>query len=411
MQNNTKIFRLEGKVQHYAWGGNAYIPSLLSQGNPDGKPFAEYWMGAHDNAPSLVVTSEGKIPLNEFIAKDPLGLLGKQVNDTFGRLPYLLKVLDVNDMLSIQVHPTKSAAVAEFEAENKKGTPLSAANRNYKDDNHKPELMVALSDFWLLHGFRNTDETAVIIGKIPELNFLIPYHDDGDHTRIYRHVMTMPQEEVNQALQPLLDRIIPLYQDGKLDKNDPDFWAARAALTFNEPGRIDRGIFSIYLFNLVKMEPDFAIFQDAGVPHAYLFGQNMEIMANSDNVLRGGLTNKHVDVEELMKHVKFTSVEPQLLVGSVEMESPDGQVAETRFKTPAPDFELRQIWLPEGESLTLPVHTTDVFFILSGNAEVKSGDTSLALKRGEAMLAIPGAEVNIKAVGDEVVIFRATAGL
>jgi mannose-6-phosphate isomerase len=391
MQNNTKIFRLEGKVQHYAWGGNEYIPALLSQGNPDRKPFAEYWMGAHDNAPALVVTEAGKIPLNEFIAKDSATLLGEKVNAIFGRLPYLLKVLDVKDMLSIQVHPAKSAAAAEFEAENKKGISLNDPKRNYKDDNHKPELMLALSDFWLLHGFRSTEDTAVIIGKIPELNFLIPYHDDADHARIYKQVMTMPQEEVNQRLQPLLDRIIPLYKDGKLEKTNPDFWAARAAITFNEP--------------------DYAIFQDAGVPHAYLEGQNMEIMANSDNVLRGGLTNKHVDVDELMKHVKFTPVEPKLILGSVEMETPEGQFAETRFKTPAPDFELRQIWLPEGESLTLPVGTTDIFFALAGKAEVKSGDTSFVLHRGEAMLAIPGADVVLKAIGDEVVVFRATAGI
>jgi mannose-6-phosphate isomerase len=368
-------------------------------------------MGAHDNAPALVVTEAGKIPLNEFIAKDSATLLGEKVNAIFGRLPYLLKVLDVKDMLSIQVHPAKSAAAAEFEAENKKGISLNDPKRNYKDDNHKPELMLALSDFWLLHGFRSTEDTAVIIGKIPELNFLIPYHDDADHARIYKQVMTMPQEEVNQRLQPLLDRIIPLYKDGKLEKTNPDFWAARAAITFNEPGRIDRGIFSIYLFNLVRIEPDYAIFQDAGVPHAYLEGQNMEIMANSDNVLRGGLTNKHVDVDELMKHVKFTPVEPKLILGSVEMETPEGQFAETRFKTPAPDFELRQIWLPEGESLTLPVGTTDIFFALAGKAEVKSGDTSFVLHRGEAMLAIPGADVVLKAIGDEVVVFRATAGI
>lgn len=411
MQNNTKIFRLEGRVQHYAWGGSDYIPALLSQENPGKKPFAEYWMGGHDNAPALVVTAEGKIPLNEFIAKNPASLLGKKVNETFGRLPYLLKVLDVKDMLSIQVHPTKSAAVAEFDAENKKGTPMSDPKRNYKDDNHKPELMVALSEFWLLHGFRSTADTAAIIGKVPELNFLIPFHDQKDHARIYKHVMTMPQEEVNQRLQPLLDRIIPLYKEGKLEKSDPGFWAARAAITFNEPGRIDRGIFSIYLFNLVRIEPDYAIFQDAGVPHAYLEGQNMEIMANSDNVLRGGLTNKHVDVDELMKHVKFAPVEPRLIMGSVEMETPEGQFAETRFKTPAPDFELRQIWLPEGESLSLPVETADIFFALAGKAEVKCGDTSFELNRGESMLAVPGAEVQIKALGDEIVIFRATAGI
>ena len=406
MYNNTKIFRLEGQVQHYAWGGNQYIPSLLSVPNTANTPFAEYWMGAHDNVPSLVVTAEGKVPLNTFIAAQPEAVLGKKVKEAFGRLPYLFKVLDVKDMLSIQVHPAKAAAVAEFAAENKKGTALNAPNRNYKDDNHKPELMLALSDFWLLHGFKPEAQLKETLRAVPELNFLLPVFEKDGYAGIYKTVMTMPQEQVNATLQPLLDRIIPAYQQNSLEKTDAAFWAARAALTFNDAGRIDRGIFSVYLFNLVHIEPDFAIFQDAGVPHAYLEGQNMEIMANSDNVLRGGLTNKHVDVDDLMKHVKFEAVEPKILAGSL-----DEQYAESRFITPAPDFELRQIWLPEGEQTKLSVTTADIFLVLGGKAMVKSGADQIELKRGEALLAIAGAEVEIRAVADELTIFRATAGM
>lgn len=406
MHNNTKIFRLEGKVQHYAWGGSQYIPALLSVSNSDNQPFAEYWMGAHDNVPSLVVTAEGKVALNEFIAAQPALILGSKVKEAFGRLPYLFKVLDVKDMLSIQVHPAKAAAVAEFAAENQKGTALNAPNRNYKDDNHKPELMLALSDFWLLHGFKPANQLKETLQKVPELNFLLPVFEKDGYAGVYKTVMTMPQEEVNKKLQPLLDRIIPQYQQNTLEKTDAGFWAARAALTFNEANKIDRGIFSVYLFNLVHIEPDFAIFQDAGVPHAYLEGQNMEIMANSDNVLRGGLTNKHVDVDELMKHVKFEAVEPKVFAGSL-----DEVYAESRFITPAPDFELRQIWLAEGEKTKLPVSTADIFIVLGGKALMKSGADQLELKRGEVMLAIAGAEVEIEAIGDEVTVFRATAGM
>ncbi len=125
----------------------------------------------------------------------------------------------------------------------------------------------------------------------------------------------MPQDEVNKHLQSLLDRIIPLYNTGKLKRSQEDFWAARAAQTFSQGKNIDRGIFSVYLFNLVGLQKGQAIFQDAGVPHAYLEGQNIEIMASSDNVLRGGLTTKHIDVKELLKHVKCEPTNPNILNG------------------------------------------------------------------------------------------------
>src|SRR5690349_9462649 len=153
MATTSKIFRLHGKVQHYAWGGTSFIPDLLDHTNKEGKPYAEYWMGAHDNVPSEIELENGRTALNEFITGNAAEVLGTGVEKKFGRLPYLLKVQDVKDMLSIQVHPNKKAAEAAFAEESKKGTALNAPDRNYKDDNHKPELFLALSDFWLLHGF------------------------------------------------------------------------------------------------------------------------------------------------------------------------------------------------------------------------------------------------------------------
>ncbi len=301
---SDKIFRLRGKLQHYAWGGTVYLPRLLAIPNPEGRPFAEYWMGAHDNASSELILDPGgefATKLNDYIRANPEELLGNYTAARFGRLPYLLKILDVKDMLSIQVHPSKKDAEQAFLEENKKGIPLTAPDRNYKDDNHKPELMLALSEFWLLHGFKPVPSLTKIIRDIPELNFLEPVFEIGGYKELYRAVMEMEPLKVNAVLQPLLDRILPAYREDRLSKDKEDFWAARAALTFNETGRIDRGIFSIYLFNLVNLHPGEAIFQDAGLPHAYLEGQNVEIMANSDNVLRGGLTPKHIDVPELLK--------------------------------------------------------------------------------------------------------------
>lgn len=403
MDNSTKISKLQGKVQPYAWGGSQFIPSLLQQDNPGNQPFAEYWMGAHDNAPADVIGPDGqKRPLNVLVAQDPAGVLGKKVNDHFGRLPYLFKVLDVKDMLSIQVHPEKKAAAAAFAAENKLGTPLSAPNRNYKDDNHKPELMLALSDFWLLHGFKPAGVLKNTLQQTPELQFLLPVFGEGDYAALYKTVMEMDQQAVNDHLQPLLDRILPLYEQGALKKDQEDFWAARAVKTFCAPGRTDRGIFSIYLFNVVHLAPGEAIFQDAGILHAYLEGQNMEIMANSDNVLRGGLTNKHIDVSELMKHVRFEPVVPNVIKGT------PGRVAgEDIFLTPVNDFELHRLTLQAGQSLTVPATTADIYFVYEGSAQATAGTDKVALQKGEALLAKAGAEVTF-AAGEHTVIFTAT---
>ncbi|MGZ5253976.1 MAG: mannose-6-phosphate isomerase, class I, partial [Flavitalea sp.] len=240
MANSTKIFGISGVVQHYTWGGFSYIPSVLKL-EPDGvKPYAEYWLGAHDNAPAILAIDGDTNTLNELIQKDP-SVLGEQAAAQFGKLPYLLKILDVKEMLSIQVHPSKSAAVAEFEAEEKKGIARNAPNRNYKDDNHKPELMMALSEFYLLHGFRPENEMKSILAEIPELNFLQEIFGENNYKGLYRTVMEMPQDGVNSRLQPLLDRIVPAYQQDSLSKEHPDFWAARASITYNQPGIIDRG--------------------------------------------------------------------------------------------------------------------------------------------------------------------------
>ncbi len=399
MKKQHKVFKLQGKVQHYAWGGASYIPQLLHLDNPDNKPFAEYWMGAHDNAPAQLVDEDGSVlSLNEYIREHPQESLGTYTTGRFGRLPYLLKILDVKDMLSIQVHPTKRNAELEFAAENKKGVALNASNRNYKDDNHKPELMLALSEFYLLHGFKPEEELLEVLRSVPELAFLSPVFERKGYQEIYRTVMEMPQAEVNRLLQPLVDRIVPAYQAGQLNKEEEDFWAARAAVTYDDGGKIDRGIFSIYFFNLLNLHPGEAIFQDAGLPHAYLEGQNVEIMANSDNVLRGGLTPKHVDVPELLKHVRFEATHPRIIME----DSGPGRIAV--YHTPAPDFELSKLSLLQGESLTIRAHSVEIFIVLEGKIGViEPGVAPYGRKRGEAFVAFHQAKFEVKAQEDAVV--------
>ena len=402
MYDSAKIFPLEGVVQHYSWGGSAFIPALLGKENNPGKPFAEYWMGAHMKAPAVVRQKNRAVGLDQLVKEQPAKVLGSSIAENFGALPYLLKVLDVKDMLSIQVHPDKQRAKDAFEAENREGIPVDASNRNYKDANHKPELMAALSEFWLLHGFKPEAALKQTLDKVPELQYLTSIFEKGGYRNLYRHVMEMEQERVNKELQPLLTRILPLYKKEKLSRTSEDFWAARAAQLYTTNNNIDRGLFSVYFFNVVHLQPGQAVFQDAGVPHAYLEGQNMEIMANSDNVLRGGLTVKHIDVPELMKHVKFEATVPQIIEPKKK-----GNTAEEIYETPAADFQLSRIPLMPHQSIIIESHSPDIYFVYEGKIEAYEGEERVACRKGGAFIALAGSQVQLKAA-DKAIVFRAS---
>ncbi|HUJ76211.1 MAG TPA: mannose-6-phosphate isomerase, class I, partial [bacterium] len=304
---------LVGSVQHYPWGGYEFIPRLLGQDNPNREPCAELWMGAHPRGLAQVEIDETRLTLDRLIAADPWLTLGGPVALRYnGRLPYLFKVLDVRDMLSVQAHPSRAQAEQGFARENAAGIPVDAPQRVYRDENHKPEVHVALTEFWMLHGFRPLEELVDVLSSEPELAPLAAAFTGrlaaaGREAEprlalvrdLYGRVMEMPQAEVDAVLQPLLARLESEEAAGKLRKELPGFWALRAARTYPlDGGHRDRGIFSIYLLNLVKLQPGQGTFQSPGELHAYLEGANVELMANSDNVLRGGLTTKHVDVPQ-----------------------------------------------------------------------------------------------------------------
>ncbi|WP_258105036.1 mannose-6-phosphate isomerase, class I [Marinoscillum sp. MHG1-6] len=381
------LFKIKGVVQNYAWGGSEYIPRLIGQFVVDEK-CAEYWMGAHDKAPAII--EESGEPLNEFISKNPRQVLGEQVYDQFGRLPFLFKVLDVYDMLSIQVHPSKAEAEKGFARENEAGIPLSAPHRNYKDDNHKPEIMVALSEFWLLHGFLPKEDLKKVLRSTPELNHLLTVFEEESYRGLYQTIMEEPAAQTNATLQPLIDRILPLYESESLDKSSPEYWASKAYLSFCPVGDIDKGIYSIFFFNIVKVNEGEAVFQDAGVPHAYMEGHNMELMANSDNVLRGGLTPKHVDVAELLKHVSFKETIPNILEGEIQTDE-----VERIYKSPAPDFELSKIDLDFTSSYRAMSLTLEIMIVLEGEVKVSSEDESIELKKGEVFVITSGSSYHI----------------
>jgi mannose-6-phosphate isomerase len=348
-------------------------------------------------------TENGEQTLNSFLNTDLADKLGSEISEKFGRLPFLFKVLDVNDMLSIQVHPTKAEAEKGFKKENELGIPLNASNRNYKDDNHKPEIMVALSEFWLLHGFLTKEKLIQVLEAIPEFKSLQPVFKSEGYFGLYKKVMEQTQKEANQALKSLVDRILPLYKSGALSKSSPDYWAAKAVDSASDMSILDKGIYSIYFFNILKVNKGEAIFQDAGIPHAYLEGQNMELMANSDNVLRGGLTPKHVDVKELLKHVAFEATIPNIMHGELQSDG-----LERIYKSPAPDFELSQIALNNSQHYKTNTKTAQILIVIDGEVEITEGDTVLNLKRGNSLVLMAGSSYQISSLKNAV-LYKATA--
>jgi len=412
---SDRLFKLQGVVQHYDWGGFDFIPKLLGQSHPSGRPCAELWMGSHANGPALVLNGEYLFPLPDLIASAPREILGESVAARFENcLPYLFKVLDARKMLSIQAHPTLGQAAAGFAAEEKAGVPLNAATRNYKDRNHKPEVHVALTDFWMLHGFRPLEDIADSLETVVELRPLMP--DFRERLKIagndpamralllrmlYERVMTMPQDQVDQLLNPLLRR---LKKQPTADKDDPDFWAARAAREFPLPdGHRDRGIFSIYLLNLVRLKPGEATYQSAGTLHAYLEGVNVELMANSDNVLRGGLTPKNIDVPELLRVLNFSDGKPEIIHGK------SASAVETIFPTPAAEFQLSRIQLGDKQSFRSGTRNgPDFLIVLNGAVTARCGNDSLHLKSGEIMLAPQSTSYALETTGESALVFKAS---
>ncbi|MBX2932422.1 MAG: mannose-6-phosphate isomerase, class I [Chitinophagaceae bacterium] len=378
MQLTDKICKLKGKVQHYAWGGYHFIPELLKINNSEQKPFAEYWLGSHPSTPSIL--TDKNISLVDAITQQPENILGKKVYEQFKGLPYLFKVLDVKDMLSIQVHPTKEEAIKGFEREEAEGIPINAPNRNYKDKNHKPEMMIALGEFWLLHGFQKEKAIEKVLENYTEFNLLIPIFKNEGYKGLYQTVMKMPQEQVDTILIPLVEKAINHQKQNLITKNSPEWWVAKWYNNAPVLKNIDRGIFSIYLFNLIQLQKGEAIFQGAGVPHAYLEGQNIELMANSDNVLRGGLTPKHIDIQELMKHTKFEAIEPAILK-PLKIDN------EKKYPCSVNDFAVSAIELSSGKVYHSITTSLEILLVIEGAVSINELENYI-IQKGESFAVI-----------------------
>lgn len=322
---------LENVVQPYAWGSFAAIAELRGLPTPSETPEAELWLGAHPAAPSISERGDRR-PLGQRIAAAPEAELGARVSRAFGELPFLLKILAARTPLSLQAHPTLEQARAGFDAEEAAGVPRGAAHRNYKDRNHKPELICALGPFDALCGFRAVDETRALfteLGTLAELSARLDALPSA-----FGWLMRLPKAEQTALVDATLAACRRV--------ESPRFareraWALRLGETY--PG--DVGVIGALLLNLVRLEAGEAIYLPAGNLHAYLEGVGVEIMASSDNVLRGGLTPKHVDVAELLRVLDFHA-------GPVSKVLPVREGDLERWPTPAREFALARVVLESG---------------------------------------------------------------
>jgi mannose-6-phosphate isomerase len=393
------IYRLANPVRSYPWGSTTAIPELLGL-PPTGEPQAELWLGAHPSAPSTV---EGDGSLLERIEADPAGELGTAVVAELGpRLPFLLKVLAAAAPLSIQAHPSMAQARAGFAAEDARGVPIDAPHRNYKDASHKPELLCALGPFRALAGFRAVPDTVRLLTGLdvealaPYLAMLRDQPGPAGLRRVVAAALSAPAAE-RAALVDAVAAACRAHPGGELAAER----RTAAELAERYPG--DAGVLVALLLNHVGLAPGEALFLPAGSPHVYLSGTGVEIMASSDNVLRGGLTGKHVDVPELLRVLDCTPGPPRLVASRT---APDG---ERLYPAPVREFRLTRLALGQIPS-TVDGGRPQILLCVEGSVTVSTVDGSAeVLARGESGY-LPASEEKVILSGPGV-LFRATPNL
>ncbi|MGW3683969.1 mannose-6-phosphate isomerase, class I [Streptomyces prasinus] len=378
--------RLDNTIRPYAWGSTTAIARLLGV-EPTGEPQAEMWMGAHPGAPSRT----GRGTLAEVVAADPERELGAATVAKFGpRLPFLLKLLAAGAPLSLQVHPDLDQAKAGYADEERRGVPADAAHRTYKDANHKPELVCALTEFDGLCGFREPLRAAELLDALgvdslkPYVDLLHARPEEAALREVLTAILTADRDEMARTVTEAA---------AACDRLGGDH-APYAAIAHHYPG--DPGVIAAMLLNHVRLQPGEALYLGAGVPHAYLNGLGVEIMANSDNVLRCGLTPKHVDVPELLRIVRFEPRDPGVLRPEA---APDG---EELYDTPTDEFRLSRYVLPAGGTThDLTLDTPQILLCTAGSVHAGGHE----LTPGTSVFVPAGEKAEVSGTGT---LFRAT---
>ena len=400
-----------GQVQHYDWGTIAEIPRLLGV-ESDGCPWAEYWLGAHPKAPSLLADdcdingadrADGGQPLDRWLAEHP-DQLGQASREVFGdRLSFLLKILSAEQPLSIQAHPSRTQAQLGFAQENAAGVPIDDPRRLYRDDWPKPEMIVALTEFHALYGFRDPHESRRMLTVFDAVDgfpgLVAPLEDPGSEG--IATVLTsclQPDEQNRRVIAGMIAAAHDLVQGhdpASMQEDAPQL--ARTAVELDRAYPGDPSILAALLMNRVHLRPGESLFLGAGTMHAYLHGTGIEIMASSDNVLRGGLTSKHIDVPALLAHADLTAtcVQPEC-----PRQLPGGL---QHYRTPFPEFTLWRL----GERVETDLPATGlgrILLVLDGrmslitSAGVTSTDTSAEVtqvRAGQAVWISAGQQVHV----------------
>ena len=397
-------------VQAYAWGSRTALPELCGTTSPAPHPVAEHWFGAHDSGSSLCVDGRG---LDERIAADPEGELGARVLAEHGAgLPFLVKLLSAEQALSLQAHPSPEKAREGFAAEDARGLAVDAADRNYRDVNHKPEILVALTEFHALVGFRPVDRTIALLDAFG-VDSLRPYRDmlagqpDAEGLRaVFTTFVTMPHVALTPVVSELVAGAVGYLTEHGIDGE----WSAVATTVAELAERYpsDPGVLGALLLNRVVLYPGEAVYLGPGQLHAYLRGVGVEVMANSDNVLRGGLTPKHVDVPELMRVLEFSPLaDPTVRAVAADR----GVEHEVDYPTPEPDFALSCIDVPDSSGpVSWRPDGPEVLLCTSGRARVDMDGESTVLTPGCAVW-VPAStpEVRLRGSGGATV-FRTRVG-
>jgi mannose-6-phosphate isomerase len=408
------VHLLRGAVRTYAWGSRTAIADFTGRPSPTAHPEAELWFGAHPGDPAYLQTEQGERSLLDVLSDDPEGQLGAAVRGAFGdTLPFLVKVLAADEPLSLQAHPSAQQAVEGFEREERKGIPVSAPTRNYRDRSHKPELLVALGPFEALAGFRPPEDSvelmrALAVSDLDPFVSLLAHQSDADGLRaLFTTWITAPQPDLDVLVPAVLDGAIHYIRSGK-----KKFAAeAKTVLELGERYPGDAGVLASLLLNRLSLKPGEAIYLAAGNLHAYLHGVGVEVMANSDNVLRGGLTPKHVDVPELLRVLDFTPTPEDNLRTQITR---DGM--ELVYNTHAPEFAVSVLCV-EGDQLGREIDAParhagpQILLCTEGKTTVHAKSGALTLERGEAAwVAADDGPIRLVAQR-ETMMFRATVGI
>ncbi len=392
------FYLMKNQIRDYAWGHHRHIPEMLGITWPEGKPAAEVWMGAHPSAPSLIDIDGQWTGLDEWISNNPVSILGHETSQMYGKLPYMLKLLAAGKSLSIQAHPDRKKAEEGFARENDLGISLDSPFRQYKDNNHKPEIIMALTPFTAMIGFRSPYEIFDNFHSLGELEKLDCLKKDGEKglKDFTYELLTLPEIQRRYLLEKTLESARNPHASGWDDIQ------CKWLLQLSHQFPMDAGILAPLFLNLVQIKPGQALYQPARVLHAYLSGFGVELMASSDNVLRGGLTPKNIDVNELLQVLDFQPTEPAIL------EIPVGKNANSVefFPTEAKEFSLG-IGRPGGKNdseLRIPGGEGPLIILcLKGSVSLEDEKDALSLSAGKsAFVPFSASDIRISGTGEVV---------